>query len=299
MRFLQKQLAGEPWDSRVAANDTLLFSLFIAAVIHIVLLMGIRFVAPLAENNSRAIEVTLINSPSKNAPEEAKYLAQANQIGAGVEKQQPLPAEKKSPSDGNYWRKQQEIPALNSAKSPIEHRLITQKKQARAEFSAEKVDESNTSEQNQVAQPELSVEEIDRQIAQLGAKIDYLNESSDKTTIKSLQSISAHKFVAAQYIKNWDRKVERIGNLNYPQINGTSDFSGALTMEVGINSNGQIYDITIITSSGIPELDEAAKEIVRMSAPFAMLPESLTEELDVLSIRRVWSFSEEGSLTSN
>ncbi len=283
---------------RLAADDALLFALFIASVIHIVLLMGVSFVAPKANKTSKAIEVTLVNSPSKNAPENAKYLAQANQIGTGLEKQQPLPMERKSASSGDYWRKQPPRQSAASAQPFIAHRLITQKHRDDQRLSGQKTDEPQD-EQDTQSQPELSVEEIDRQIAQLGAKIQVLQESSDKTTIKSINSISAHKFIAANYIKNWDRKVERIGNLNYPEINGSSEFSGSLIMDVGINSDGQIYDIKIVKSSGIAELDEAAKRIVKMSAPFAELPEELTEELDVLSIRRVWSFSEEGNFTSH
>lgn len=283
---------------RLLSEDRLLFALFLASVLHIVLLMGVSFTAPQAENISKAIEVTLVNSPSKHAPENARYLAQANQIGAGLEKQKPLPAERKSPNNGDYWHQQPRQQTASQQLSAIEHRLITQKRHDYQELSAQQADEVKTDTQN-AEQPELSIEEIDRQMAQLGAKIQQLKESSDKTVVKSINSISAHQFEAAQYIKNWDRKVERIGNLNYPQINGTSDFTGVLTMEVGINRDGQIYDIKIVSSSGIPELDEAAKRIVRISAPFAPLPEALDEQLDVLSIQRVWSFSEEGSLTSN
>jgi protein TonB len=45
-------------------------------------------------------------------------------------------------------------------------------------------------------------------------------------------------------------------------------------------------------------LDEAAKRIVRMSAPFAPLPADLLKELDVLVITRVWKFSDESGMTS-
>ncbi len=283
---------------RLAADDALLFAVFIASVIHIVLLMGISFVAPKTVNTSKAIEVTLVNSPSKNAPENAKYLAQANQIGTGLKNQQPLPMERRSASSGDYWHQQTRTQSASSVQPFITHRLITQQQRETQILSGQKTDEPQD-EHDEQSQPELSVEEIDRQIAQLGAKIQVLQESSDKTTVKSINSISAHKFIAAHYIKNWDRKVERIGNLNYPEINGSSEFSASLTMDVGINSDGQIYDIKIVKSSGIAELDEAAKRIVKMSAPFAELPEKLTEELDVLSIRRVWSFSEEGNFTSH
>jgi protein TonB len=69
-------------------------------------------------------------------------------------------------------------------------------------------------------------------------------------------------------------------------------------MDVGIKLDGTIYSIRINQSSGNPDLDEAAKKIVRMSAPFAPLPIELQKELDVLVITRVWRFSDYAGLTT-
>ena len=108
--------------------------------------------------------------------------------------------------------------------------------------------------------------------------------------------MSAHKYVAAQYMKDWESKVERTGNLNYPEAAAKKNFSGTLTMDVGIKADGSIYSIRVSRSSGNPALDEAAKKIVRMSAPFAPLPLDIRKELDVLVITRVWKFSDESGL---
>ncbi len=99
-------------------------------------------------------------------------------------------------------------------------------------------------------------------------------------------------------MKDWEDKVERTGNLNYPEVAAKKNFSGTLTMDVGIKADGSIYSIRINQSSGNPALDEAAKRIVRMSAPFAPLPADLRKELDVLVITRVWKFSDESGMTS-
>lgn len=284
------------WEMR-KSSDTLSVWLFIAAVIHAIVLMGVAFVPPKPQIVSKAIEVTIVNSATKKAPENAKYFAQNNQIAAGLENQKPMPVEKKRPSSGADKRKQHESQTAKP-QTAIQHRLITQKAAPKKLESAEKQEPTEAKDESSKSQPELSMEELDKQIAQLGAKIQYLKESSEKTNIKSVNMISAHRYVAAQYVKDWERKVERIGNLNYPQINGTQDFSGNLSMDVGINADGSIYDMKIVKSSGISELDEAAKRIVNMSAPFAPLPEVITKELDVLRIRRVWSFSNEGNTVS-
>lgn len=280
------------------SSDTLSLWLFIAAVIHAIVLLGVGFVPPKPQLISKAIEVTLVHSAAKKAPDNAKYFAQSNQIAAGLENQKPLPVTKKKPHVGHDSRKQHETQAAEP-QTAIEHRLITQKSAEKKLNSAEQQEDSQTKKESQQSQPELSMEELDKQIAQLEIKLQQQKENSEKTRIKSVNAISAHKQVAAQYIKDWERKVERMGNLNYPEINGNKNFSGILQMDVGVNSDGSIYNIVIVKSSGIPALDEAAKQIVNISAPFAPLPESITQELDVLRIRREWSFSNEGILTSS
>jgi periplasmic protein TonB len=278
--------------------ETLSVWLFIAAVIHAILLIGVSFISPNAEKVGEAIEVTIVNSATKRAPDNAKYFAQNNQIAAGTANQKPMPMESKKPSIGEDSHKQRATQARDK-KVRIQHRLITRKSAPKRLESAEKQERSEETGEETEEQPELSMEELDRQIAQLGAKIASLKESSEKTTIKSINAISAHKFDAALYVKEWERKVERIGNLNIPEINGTQNYSGILSMDVGINADGSIYDVKIVESSGTPELDRAAENIVRMSAPFAPLPEEIYQQLDVLRIRRIWNFSDEGDITTS
>ena len=64
-------------------NDSLLIALFVAAIVHIVLVLGMNFTTPQPEKISRSIDITLVNTPAKKAPEKANFLAQENQIGAG------------------------------------------------------------------------------------------------------------------------------------------------------------------------------------------------------------------------
>lgn len=276
-------------------SDTLSVWLFIAAVIHAIVLIGVTFELPKPHLVSKAIEVTLVHSATKKAPENAKYFAQANQIAAGQEDQKPLPVTKKKPRTGHDSRKQHASKAVKT-QTAIEHRLITQNTATEKLDSAEKQENSQAQDQSKQQQPELSMEEMNKQIAQLEAKLQQQKENSEKTRIKSINGISAHKQVAAQYIKDWERKVERGGNLNIPEINGKKDFSGTLTMDVGVNTDGSIYNISIVKSSGISALDEVAKKIVNMMAPFAPLPEDILQETDVLRIRREWVFSDDGNV---
>jgi protein TonB len=279
-------------------SDALLIWLFIAAVIHAIVLIGVTFISPKPQAISKAIEVTLVHSMAKKAPENAKYFAQSNQIAAGIADQKPLPNAKKKPKHGQHRKRQHETKAARS-QTTVEHRLVTRKKAVKKMASAQKVLENPAdADKSQQSQPEMSMEEIDKQIALLELQLQQQKEAAEKTRIKSINAISAHKYLATAYIKDWEKKVERVGNLNYPEINGKRDFSATLSMDVGINTDGSIYNIVIVKSSGIPELDKAAERIVR-SMIFEPLPDILTQELDVLMIRREWVFSDESTLISS
>ena len=124
-------------------------------------------------------------------------------------------------------------------------------------------------------------------------------EAAKRKKIVYVDSVSANKYKAASYEKAWQEKVERIGNLNYPDEARKQDLSGALLLSVGINSDGSIYGIKVRRSSGYQALDDAAIRIVRLSAPFAPFPEGLREEAEVLVITRTWKFFNDYSLATS
>lgn len=97
--------------------------------------------------------------------------------------------------------------------------------------------------------------------------------------------------IYAEYVEEWRRKVEIIGNLYYPQDLALKKVSGDLLLDAAINKEGQIQDISILRSSGNVELDEAAINIVKLASPFKPLPEKITNETDILHITRTWKFS--------
>ncbi len=268
-------------------KNSLLIALFVAFVVHIALVLGINFTTPIPEKINKSIDITLVNVPEKKAPKKADFLAKENQLAAGKEAKKPEPpAEKKAKKENSQVKQVKKI-APDESKIKMAQKIITQPK----------ADKSAAVSQPE-KRPQLTAESLQQQIAQLGTEIRQSQPSSDRTKIKFVDSVSAHKYLAAQYMKDWESKVERTGNLNYPEVAAKKNFSGTLTMDVGINEDGSIYSIRINRSSGIPALDEAAKKIVRMSAPFAPLPLDLRKELDVLVITRVWKFSDESGLVT-
>jgi periplasmic protein TonB len=281
--------------NEVTNNDRMLVALFVAAIVHIIIVLGIRFTEPEPPiQNSRSIDVVLVSTPAKKAPKQAKFLAQDNQIGAGETFQKPEPPAKRIVSQGNSPRKQADKTEQEEAEPKAKQKLITQIK-AEKKIITEKHNETT---EDKVKRPKLTAESLQQQIAQYGNEVRLKAQSSDQNKIKFANSVSAHKYVAAQYVKDWESKVERTGNMNYPAIAAKKNFSGTLTMDVAIKADGSIYSMRISRSSGYPALDEAAKRIVKMSAPFPALPSDLLKELNVLVITRKWKFSDESGMTT-
>ena len=276
--------------SPLSNDDTLLITIFIAAVIHTLLILGINFSKPKADKTSKSIEITLVTREAKKAPKKAEFLAQNNQIGAGKKRDKPTPVTKKQSSSGTLLNKPPGQ-KITQQQSTTHKRVLTRQ---RAEEKIQKTQQSKKT--SETSRPKLSMDALRSQLSELGKKIRYKKPSSDQKRIKFVNSVSAHKYLAAQYITDWQRKIESMGNLNYPAIAKRPGFYSALTMDVGIKPNGSIYSMRISKSSGYPALDQAAKRIVRLSAPFPPLPKALLKELDILVITRIWKFSDESGL---
>lgn len=280
--------------SPLSSNDTLLITFIIAVIVHVVLILGLNFNKDEPQKISRSIDITLAATPAKKAPEEAKFLAQANQVGAGEEVKKPQPPKQQIASQGHSEHlPPKPKPAQEESKPKSARKVLTQH-QAEQSVTAEVKSQNGDAEER----PHITAEALKTQIAQLGAEIRARQQSADNTKIKFANAVSTHQFLAAQYMQDWENKVERTGNLNYPKVAAKKNFSGILTMDVGIKADGSIYSIRISKSSGNPALDEAAKNIVRISAPFAPLPVELRKELDVLVITRVWKFSDESGISA-
>ncbi len=288
--------------SPLSNDDSLLLALFVAALLHVCILLGINFSAPQPPKSNRSIEITLSHAPLKKAPKDAKYLAPDHQIGAAGDNQKPEPLKQSLPI-------QQQAPApvakampqkqpAQEIKKPTPQKILTQSQaQVKIATPVETVEEEPVEEVAE-EKPRLSADSLQQQIAQLGEQIRNSQKSAEDSKIKFVNSVSTHKYLAAQYVKDWEDKVERTGNLNYPEAARKKGASQTLTMDVGISADGSIYSMRIVKSSGNAALDEAAKRIVKMSAPFAALPDDLLREVNVLVITRVWKFSDETGMTA-
>jgi protein TonB len=102
----------------------------------------------------------------------------------------------------------------------------------------------------------------------------------------------------AAYLDAWRKRIEAVGNKNYPSAASTDGIYGALRLMVAINPDGSVNDIRILRSSGQRVLDEAAVRIVQLSAPFQPFPADMRKDVDVLEIIRTWQFQRGNTFSS-
>jgi protein TonB len=137
------------------------------------------------------------------------------------------------------------------------------------------------------------LEQKNQEIAHLEALIHKDWDNYQKLPKRAhFPSARTRGVVYAQYVEDWRIKVERIGNLNYPESARREKLHGKLQLTVTILPDGKVEDIEISRSSGHRLLDAAAMRIVKLAAPYPPLPkEILREYRDGMTITRTWTFT--------
>jgi protein TonB len=128
------------------------------------------------------------------------------------------------------------------------------------------------------------------EIAELNARIQDSSAAYAKRERRKAISASTREYKYASYMEAWRRKVERVGNLNYPEAAKRLKLYGNLILHVALRSDGSLERVRVLRSSGFDLLDEAAVKIVELAAPFAPFPPDIRSDTDVLDITRTWQF---------
>lgn len=136
----------------------------------------------------------------------------------------------------------------------------------------------------------------DAEMANLTARIQERSSAYAQRTRRKAISTATREYRYASYMEAWRRKVERIGNLNYPRQARELGLFGSLILHVAVRADGSIEGIRVVRSSGHDVLDQAAIRIVELSAPFAEFPPDIRRETDVLDITRTWQFQRNNQL---
>lgn len=260
-------------------------------MVHAVLL-SIHFRFPDAlrwKPSNQPLEVILVNTKTGEKPERARALAQANLDGGGntAERQRAttnLPVtnpREPGRSLAETQRRQRELEAQ-------QRKLLAQSRDSRIRTP----DEGQKSPDEPA--PEASGRDLaDRSLAmlQLQAQIDRQTRAYQQRPRKRFIGANAREYRFAQYEDEWRSKIERVGTLNYP-AEARGKLYGTLRLTVTVRPDGTVDSIELDRSSGLRVLDQAAFRIVKMASPFAVFPDSIRKDTDLLVITRTWFFAQ-------
>ena len=282
---------------RIGERERLSATVVLSLLLHGLLILGIGFALDSAAPVMPTLDVILSQARNALTPEQADFLAQANNQGGGEDDKAVRPRDSQTgdlarPEPGlapRELRAQSPSPA-----PPPEARVV-----------------SSTAGQSSVPQPESVPEAAttplprgDRHVAQdvamarLAAEIHANTRLYARRPSRKFVSASTREYAWAAYLRTWVDRVERVGNLNYPDEARKRRMRGTVVINVGIRRDGSVENAEIVRSSGVPLLDSSALRIARLAEPYPPLPPT-EEDPDILNVVRTWQFMPGGTMADD
>jgi len=274
-------------ESTSGSGDRLGVTLLFSIVAHAVIALGITFEFEKSPPRLPSLDVILVQSANSEKPDKADFIAQANNSGGGDQDVPRRPSQPLSSPLPKTVPGVSPIPLEDAAprrNPPSATEVLTQRR------STHKVDtQRQTPDSDQPTQIESDTEQRKMEMAKLAQEIDREAEQYAKRPKRKYISANTREYEFAAYMRAWVARIERIGNLNYPDEARRQQMHGNLVLTVGLDRQGRIKSIDVIQSSGYKVLDDAAIRITRLAEPFPALPET-SEKVDELYISRTWQF---------
>ena len=264
-------------------------SLVVSLAIHLAVIIGLGFKfidmrkwdAP-----HNVLDVVLVNSRSATKPVKADALAQANLDGGGntdekLRAKTPFPSLKEQQQD------------MRDAQARVKQLEQEQKELMTRLASTVQVTQAPPQPQGDLKADAAARDLVEKrlEIERLEAQIRREHQAYQERPKKKFIGARASEYRFAVYVDNWRLKIERIGNLNYPEEARRNKLYGSLQLTVGIKPNGEVESIEVNKSSRNKVLDQAAIRIVRLAAPFDRFPDNIRADTDILYITRTWTFT--------
>ncbi len=278
----------------ITDHDRFGMTFFLATIFHGMVILGVTFsVSPPADSKtSPALDIILVQTKSPSDSEDADYLAQVSQQGGGNAQERPKELfSAPTLSDKPGIAAQTSVSQIQKQKHNEQLAFVTQKHADYAidtEKNPVKTDDNITINNTETSRNE--------QTARLAAEISSIIEEQASINRTKYLNSSTKEFTPAKYMREWINRVERIGNLNYPDQARRKKLSGTLILDVVINADGKLVKTDLRQSSGHQLLDDAAKRIVKLAAPFSAFDNKLRKEADVIHITRSWEFLNNSSI---
>jgi protein TonB len=281
-------VASRALPKRPGSGDRLTVTLFLAGLLHLILILGISFAPPPAGSGDvPTLEVLLVNNPLPDATAnpDANYLAERTQKGSGNSPD----GRTRQPTSGSGPQAMQGAPD-GGADLPVpdgrpggEGELLTGRG-ATTRFVAEP------------AEADLSRPLLPREVI-AGSAAPFAGTDPDSEL--QLKGAPRRELVVtpntqtsdvAVYLDAWKRRIEQVGTVNFPNAARRSKLSGNPVIEVVLASSGGLVRADVRRSSGYGELDTAAMDRLKLAAPFDAFPKDLAARHDVLRFAYEWQF---------
>ncbi len=308
---------------KVKTASAMSIAIWVSILIHTVIL-SIKFQPELKQlaDHLPSLDVVLVNAKTKTAPDKAELLAQANLDRGGntdenrkMKTALPAPKEKttevklKPNSEAHSAAKSAKQKALEAREQKRVDDLEKQAQELMTQVNASKKVLSNPTQNAAAAEPEqgdqkTKAKALDRadliaaslEMDRLQAQIEKQQDEYQKRPKRKFIGARTKEYRFAMYVESWRQKVERIGNMNYPEAAKAQKLYGQLRMTVSIKADGSLESVVIDQKSEHEVLNEAAKRIVELAAPYAVFPADIKKDTDILSITRTWTFTQEDAL---
>ncbi|MBX9636073.1 energy transducer TonB [Nitrosomonas oligotropha] len=270
-------------------------------LLHAIVFFGVtfQFPQPKSDKIASSLEVVLVNNKTQTKPKESQLLAQDNLDGGGNTEE-----DRRAKTPFPVLPRNKPVIAENVAQQKVKQ-LEQEAKKLMAAVSETPQIELPKEHKNELESKSVAVDSTDLllrslDIARLRAQIDQDHDSYQKRPKRKFVGARTKEFRFARYVEDWRIKVERIGNLNYPEAARKEKLYGNLQLTVGIRADGSLESIEINRSSGEKILDEAAVNIVKLAGQngFAPFPPDISQDTDILHITRTWVFAASDMLLS-
>ena len=274
--------------------DRLPAMLFLAALIHGILIIGVTFNPELANDfaNAISLEVTIVADADQqiDRPDEAAYLAQASQEGGGNTTLQVRPAaplQSAMPVDNEG---QEDGASLDDA---VAHDQSADEVLASQDASDRQVQIDPRSNPQPETSTAIAMEAGSEATLPLPQEDQATMLIRDDEPRQLIISADTRESVIAAYLDNWKRRIETVGDSYLPQLGALDDISGSPTLMVAIDVSGELKEAVIRKSSGSTILDLAALDILQRASPFDPFPPEVTAEYDVVRFEYKWLFADQ------
>jgi periplasmic protein TonB len=276
------------------ANDRMLTTCFLAALLHGIIILGVTFSSTSSsssDSGAPGLEVVLVNErvPSAAKNPNARYLSQRTQLGSGntlknerslIPKSSLMPVDRLGVPSGEGVDVQQ-----SGADTGAEELVATMSPSQKIFYFAASSAAKDASQLPLLLEkrPDLAMTPNDD-----GIELRLRGESKRELWIAA----DTRESDVAVYLDSWRRKIERVGTMNFPDVARRAKLSGTPVIEVTISADGKLLQTIVRRSSGHAEIDEAAMRILKLAAPYDPFPGELSAKHDQIRIAYEWQFLE-------